>query len=154
MHTISQLQYGSRHYKINGIFDTLRENSQTEASVGFILLINPKLTLLTILKQKVDKICTWLDLDDSDTKELVKEITSNNNTTQKIVISVFDIHFKLFDSSIGDDRFTTTVYERRTSPEHAPILKNALYKAIHPYNHSAIQFIPNGIQGMTNKDVY
>ena len=71
-----------------------------------------------------------------------------------MVISVFDIHFKLFDSSIGDDRFTTTVYEKRTSPEHAPILKNALYKAIHPYNHSAIQFIPNGIQGMTNKDVY
>ena len=53
--TLSQLKYGSRYNSTNGIIETLRANlaflkmekynSQKEASIGFFLGINPKLTL-------------------------------------------------------------------------------------------------------------
>ena len=76
--TLSQLKHGSRYNSTNGIIETLRENfaylkmekynSQKEASIGFFLGINPKLTLRKALKQRIDEICLWLDLDDEDTK--------------------------------------------------------------------------------------
>ena len=60
--TISQLKYGSMANGNKCIFDTLRSNSaflrmrkygsQTEASIGFFLGINPKLTLHKALKEK------------------------------------------------------------------------------------------------------
>ena len=46
-------------------------NSQKEASIGFFLGVNPKLTLRKALKQKIDKICLWIDLDDEDTNKLI-----------------------------------------------------------------------------------
>ena len=81
--TISQLKYDSMANGNKGIFDTLRSNfaflrmrkycSQTEASIGFFLGINPKLTLRKALKEKIDDIITCLDLDDDDTKLLMKD---------------------------------------------------------------------------------
>ena len=47
-------------------------NSQQEASVGFLLVVNPKLTLRKALKQKIDDIYLWLDLDYEDAKNLCK----------------------------------------------------------------------------------
>ena len=47
-------------------------NSQKEASIGFFLGVNPKLTLRKALKQNIDEICLWLDLDDEDIKKIVK----------------------------------------------------------------------------------
>ena len=52
---LSQIKYESRY------------NSQKEASVGFFLEIDSKLTLRKALKQKIDKICLSLDLYDEDT---------------------------------------------------------------------------------------
>ena len=59
--TISQLKYGSMANGTKDIFDTLHSNStflrirkygsQTEASIGFFLGINPKLTLRKALKK-------------------------------------------------------------------------------------------------------
>ena len=63
--TLSQLKYGSRYKSTNGIIETLRANlaflkmekyiSQKEASIGFFLGINPKLTLRKALKQRIEK---------------------------------------------------------------------------------------------------
>ena len=102
--TLSQLKHGSRYNSTNGTIKTLRENlaylkmekynSQKEASIGFVLGINPKLTLRKALKQRIDEICLWLDLDDEDTKHLIKETFSDNKTTRELVIPVFDIHNK------------------------------------------------------------
>ena len=164
-HTISQLKYGSKYDGTTGIFETLRENlafiklqnfqSLTEASIGFFLGINPKLTLRNVLKQKIDNICTWLDLDDDDTKALTKTTTTDTGTiSQEIVIPAYDIYHKVFGSGTGNDRITTNVYEIRTSPEHAPILKSILYKASQPEHHPTVQFILYGIQGITNRDIY
>ena len=61
-------------------------NYQKEVSIGFFLGINPKLTLRKVLKQRIDETCILLDLDDEDTKKLIKEISSDNKTTQKLVI--------------------------------------------------------------------
>ena len=65
--TLSQLKYGSRYNSTNGIIETLcanlaflkmeKYNSQKEASIGFFLGINPKLTLRKDLKQKIDELC-------------------------------------------------------------------------------------------------
>ena len=162
--TISQLKYGSMANVNKGIFDTLRSNSaflrmrkygsQTEASIGFFLGINPKLTLRKALKEKIDDIITWLDLDDDDTKLLMKESKKGDSSTQEIIIPAYDIHHKIFSSDNGEDRITSTVYEIRTSPTHAAILKSILCKASHPDNHPIVQFIPYGIQSITHKNIY
>ena len=81
-------------------------------------------------------------------------ITTGNNTTQKLVIPAFNIHNKEFGSGTGNDRITSNVYEIRTSPDNAAILKSILCKASHPDNHPTIQFIPYGIQGITNKGIH
>ena len=133
-HTISQLKYGSKYDGTTGIFETLHENlafiklqkfhSLTEASIGFFLGINPKLTLRNSLKKKIDEIFPWLDLDDDDTKALTKTTSNDTGTTsQEIVIPAYDIYHKVYGSGTGNDRTPTNVYEIRTSPEHAPILK-------------------------------
>ena len=162
--TLSQIKYGSRYSSSEGIIETLRANlaflkmekynSQKEASIGFFLGVNPKLTLRKALKQKIDEICLWLDLDDEDTKTLIRETTKESITTQELVIPAFDIHNKEFGSGTGNERITSNVYEIRTSPDNAAILKSILCKASHPDNHPTIQFIPYGIQGITNKDIY
>ena len=126
----------------------------TDASIGFFLVINPKLVLRKVLKEKIDEICTWLNLDDDDTKALVKEKMSNHTLIQEIVIPAYDIHNNVFESGIGEDCITTTVDEIRTSPEHVPILKSILRKASHPDNYPTIQFILYCIQGITNKEIY
>ena len=103
--TLSQLKHGSRYNSTNGIIETLREilgylkiekyNSQKKQVLDF-LGINPKLTLRKALKQRIDEIRLWLDLDNEDTKQLIKEISLDNKTTQQLVIPVFDIHNKEF----------------------------------------------------------
>ena len=73
-------------------------NSQQEERVGFLLVVNPKLTLRKALKQKIDDICLWLDLDDEDTKKLMRDITTERKTTQELVILAYDIHIIEFGS--------------------------------------------------------
>ena len=128
-------------------------NSQKEASIGFFLGVNPKLTLRKALKQNIDEICLWLDLDDEEIKKN-RETTMESNTTQELVIPAFGIHNKEFGSGTGNERITSSVYKIRTSPDNAAILKSILCKVSHPDNHPTIQFIPYGIQGTTNKDIH
>ena len=87
-------------------------------------------------------------------KKLMRDTATGKNTTQEIVIPAFDIHNKEFGSGTGDERITSNVYEIRTSPDNVAILKNIICKASYTDNHPAIQFIPYGIQGITNKDIY
>ena len=129
-------------------------NSQKEASIGFFLGINPKLALRKALKQRIDKICLWLDLGDEDTKHLLKETTLNNKQSQELVILAFDIHNKEFGTGTGTERIKSNVYDLRTSPDNVALLKSILCKASHPDNNPSIQFISYGIQGITNKDIY
>ena len=92
--TLSQLKYGSSYSSTNGIIEILRANlaflkmkkynSQKEASIRFFLGINPKLKLRKALKQRIDEICLWLDLDDEDTKHLLKETILNNKHKPRI----------------------------------------------------------------------
>ena len=122
--------------------------------LDFFLGINPKLTLQKSLKDKIDDIITWLDLDDDDTTLLMKDKTSGDTVTQEIVIPAFDIHHKVFGSSNGEERSTTSVYEICTSPKHAATLKSILCKASHHDNYAMDHFISYGIQGIINRDIY
>ena len=161
---LSQIKYGSRYNSTNGIIETLRENlaclkmekynSLKEASIGLFLRINPKLRLRKVLKQKIDDICIWIDLDEEDTKNLIKEITTNNKTSQELIIQAFDIRNKEFGTGTGNERIASNVYELRTILDNATIPKSILLKASHPDNNPTIQFISYGIQGITNKDIY
>ena len=47
-------------------------DSQIEVSIGFFLGINPKLTLRKALKEKIDDIITWFDIENDDIKLLMK----------------------------------------------------------------------------------
>ena len=84
----------------------------------------------------------------------MRETSTETNKTQELVIQAFDIHNKEFGSGTRNDRITSNVYEIRTSSDNAAILKGILCKVSHPDNHPTIQFIPYGIQGITNKDIY
>ena len=116
-HIVSQLKYSSTTTESKGIIYTLHEHSvilkvnkfqsYTDVSIGFFLEIKLKLIVHKVLKEKIDEICTWLDLDDDDIKALTKEIISNHKLTQEIVIPAYDIHNKVFGSDIGEDRITT-----------------------------------------------
>ena len=147
----------------NVILETLRENLAPpskwrnttpgkKASIEFLLEINPKLTLRKALKQKIDELCLWLDLDDEDTKHLIKETTLNKKTSQSLVIPTIDIHNKEFGTGTDNKRITSKVYEIRNSPDNKVILKIILCKASHPNSNPTILLIPYGIQGITNKD--
>ena len=86
----------------------------------------------------IDEICLWFNLDDEDTKKLTRATKTGNNTTQELVIPVFDIHHNVFGSETGNDRITSNVYEIRTSLDNAAIFKSILCKAPHPDNHPTI----------------
>ena len=150
---LSQLKCRSKQNETSGIFETLRENlaflkmnkcqSQIEASIRFFLRINSKLTLRNILKIRMEEICTWLYLDDDDTKALTKpSMDIISNFIQESVIPAFDLYHKCFGSGTGNEQIITTMRKIRTSPEHSPILKIILYKAAQPANHPAVPFIP------------
>ena len=87
-------------------------------------------------------------------KKLIRDTTTESNTTQELVIPAFDIHNKEFGSGTGNERITSNVNEILTSPDNTAILKSILCKASHPDNHPTIQFILYGIQGITNKNIY
>ena len=106
------------------------------------------------LKDKIDDIIVWIDLDDDDTKLLMQEKTTGNTVTQEIVIPAFDIHNTVFGFSNGEDRITTTVYEIRTSPQHTATLKSIQCNTSHSDNHHTVKFVPYEIQGITNKYIY
>ena len=75
-------------------------------------------------------------------KNLLKETSSDNKTIQELVIPAFDIHNKEFGSITSNERIISNVYELRTFPDNAAILKRILCKASHPDNNPTIQFIP------------
>ena len=87
-------------------------------------------------------------------KTSTKKTTLNNKTSQELVIPAFDIHNNKIGTGIGNEKITSNVYELRTSPDNAALLKSILCKASHPDNNPFIQFIPYGIQGITNKEIY
>ena len=71
----------------------------------------------------------WLDLDDVDIKKLMRDTATWKNTSQEVVIPVFDIHNKEFGSGTGNKRITSSVYKIRTSPDNTVTLKITLCKA-------------------------
>ena len=106
------------------------------------------------LKQRIDDICLWLDLDDKDTKKPIIETTYDNKITQELVITAFDIHNIEFGSGTGNKRITSNMYKLRTSPDNAAIFKIIICKASHLDNNPTTQFIPYGIQGIIKKKIY
>lgn len=112
--------------------DVWYKYSQIEASIGFFFGINPQLTLRKAMKEKIDDIITWIDLDNDETKILMKKNTTRDNTTQEIVIPTFDVHHKVFDFGNEEDRITMTFYQIRTSSTHNVTLKRIICKASHP----------------------
>ena len=84
--------------------------------------INSKLTLRNVLKNKIEEMCTWLDLDDNDTKALTKPNTITILIfTQKIVKPNVDLYHKVFSSDMGTYRITKKVYALQTGSTHALI---------------------------------
>ena len=88
----------------------------------FFLGINPKLTLRKALKEKIDDIITWLDLDDDDTKLLMKETKTGDNTTQEIVIPALTHTIRYSDQEtvrIGSQLPSTKLELHRLTSQHS-----------------------------------
>ena len=72
------------------------------------------------------------------TKKLMKYTTTNNTTTQELVIPAFVIHHKEFGSGTGNERITSNAYKIRTFQDNAVTLKIILCKASRPDNNPTI----------------
>ena len=73
----------------------------------------------------------WVDLDDEESASLIHQINDNRVKSlgqQKIVIPAFDLCSKEVGDGNGNERVKTFVYEIRTSPTNANMLKNLLCK--------------------------
>ena len=103
----------------------------------------------------MEEICTWLYLDNDDTKALTKPLMDTiSNFIQENVIPAFDLYHNYFGSGTGNEQIITTMRKIRTSLKHFSILKIIMYKVSQPANHQAVQFISYRIQGITQCDIY
>ena len=95
----------------------------------------------------------WVDLDDEESASLIHQINDNRGKSigqQKIVIPVFDLCSKEVGDGNRNERVKTFVYEIRTSPTNANMLKNLLCKVSNEGN-SKLRFIPYGIQSLSKQ---
>ena len=99
-------------------------NSEKEASIGFFLGINPKLTLQKAIKKQIDEICPWLDLDDEDTKKLIKETTLNDKTSQVLLRPTFDTHNKEFETGTENETISSNLWNPHLSRQRSNPKKN------------------------------
>ena len=69
----------------------------------------------------------WIDLNDEESAPMihqVKDSSGKETGQQKIVIPTFDLYSKKIGDGNGHERITTFVYEIRTSPNNANMLKH------------------------------
>ena len=160
--SVSDLKHGNNSDMTN-ILSTLVENggflkhqkfqSHKEHAIGFFVQISPKVTLRENLRERIQDVLMWIDIEDEQTKDMLVEIKDNEgNPTgkQRILIPAFDIYSKEIGEGQGRDRVTTFAYEIRTSPENSTMLKNLLCK-ISSENILDLKFIPYGLDKQTNQ---
>ena len=124
--SVSDLKHGNNSDMTN-IFSTLVENggflkhqkfqSHKEHAIGFFVQINPRVTLRDKLRERIQDVLMWIDIEDEQSKDMLVDIKDNEgNPTgkQRILIPAFDIYSKKVGEGQGRDRVTTFAYEIRT----------------------------------------
>ena len=89
---------------MTNIFSTLVENggflkhqkfhSHKEHAIGFFAQINPKVKLSDKLRERIQDVLMWINIEDEQSKDMlvdIKDADGNPTGKQRIVIPVFDI---------------------------------------------------------------
>ena len=160
--SVSDLKHGNNSDMIN-ILSTLVENggflkhqkfqSHKEHAIGFFVQISPQVTLGDTLRERIQDILMWIDIEDEQSKDMLVDIKDNEgNSTgkQRIMIPAFDIYCKEVGEGQGRNRVTTFEYKIRTSPVNSKMLKNLLCK-ISSENILGLKFIPYCLDKQTNQ---
>ena len=145
---------------MSNIFDTLvknntfvshkKINSHKEYSIGFFPEVNPKITLRNEMRNRIQDQLMWIDLEDNETTKIMHPILDSKRKptgSERIILPTFDPYSKNIGHGNGDQRISTFVYEIRTSPENAIILKNILCK-ISMNDRNEMTFIPYGMDSL------
>ena len=160
--SVSDLKHGNNSDMIN-ILSTLVENggflkhqkfqSHKEHAIGFFVQISPKVTLRDKLRERIQDVLMWIDIEDEQSKDMLvdsKDTEGNPTGKERIVILAFDMCSKGVGEDQGRDRVTTFAYEIRTSPANSAMLKHLLCQ-ISSENILDLKFIPCGLDKQTNQ---
>ena len=160
--SVPDLKHGNNSDMTN-ISSTLVENggflkhqkiqSHKEHAIGFFVQISPQVTLRDKLRERIQDILMWIDIEDEQSKDMLVDIKDNEgNSTgkQRIMIPAFDIYCKEVGEGQGRNRVTTFEYKIRTSPVNSKMLKNLLCK-ISSENILGLKFIPYCLDKQTNQ---
>ena len=159
---VSDLKNGNNSDMTN-IFSNIVENggflkhqkiqSHEEHAIMFFVQISPKVILREKLREKIQDVLMWIDIEDEQTKDTLVDIKDNEGNPigkQRIMIPAFDIYFKEVDESLGRNRVTTFTYEIRISPASSAMLKNLMCQ-ISSENILDLKCIPYGLDKQTNQ---
>ena len=119
-------------------------NSHKEYSIRFFSQISPRITLCDTLRETLQELLMWIDLDDEESKPMIIDITNNKGKPrrkQRNCIPTFNLYRKEVGDGTGNKWIATFVYEIRNSPDNATMLKNLLCK-ISFESSNDIKFIP------------
>ena len=106
-------------------------NSHKEYSIRFFSQISPRITLCDTLRETLQELLMWIDLDDEESKPMIIDITNNKGKPrrkQRNCIPTFNLYRKEVGDGTGNKWIATFVYEIRNSPDNATMLKNLLCK--------------------------
>ena len=129
--------------------------SHEEHAIMFFVQISPKVILRDKLREKIQDVLMWIDIEDEQTKDMLVDIKDNEGNPigkQRIMIPAFDIYSKEVDESLGRNRVTTFTYEIRISPASSGMLKNLMCQ-ISSENILDLKFIPYGLDKQTNQRI-
>ena len=102
--------------------------SHKENAIGFFVQTSPKVILRDKLRERIQDVLMWIEIEDEQSKDMLVDIKDNEgNSTEKqrIVISVFDIYSKEVGVCQRRHRVTTFAYKIRTSPANSAMLKKS-----------------------------
>ena len=102
------------------------------------------------MRNRIQDQLMWIDLEDNETKKIMYPILDSKGKptgSERIKFPAFDPYSKNIGHGNGDQRISTFVYEIRTSPENAIILKNILCK-ISINDKNEMTFIPYGMDSL------
>ena len=89
-------------------------HSHKEHAISFFAQINPKVTLRDKLRERIQDILMWIDIEDEQSKDMlvdIKDAKGNPTGKQRIVIHAFDIYSKEVGKGQGRDRVTMFAYQ-------------------------------------------
>ena len=124
-------------------------------AIRFFVNINPRLTLRDKIRERLQDVLIWIDIENDESKLMlidIKDIDGIPTGEQHIVIPAFDLYSKEVGEGSGRDRVSNFVYEIRTPPANLSTLKSLLCH-IYQKNIFYLKNIPYGLDKQTYQKI-